>query len=85
MAEKMQVGSIFRWVIGYERSAGPVRRVSQIVFRDLPAISQGDLSAEQDLGQPSRHGLRGVIGPAQANLPPGPEQFEVTLLGPGLW
>ena len=24
-----------------------------------------------------------MIGPAQANLPPGPEQFEVTLLGPG--
>lgn len=46
-AEKMQVGSIFRWVIGYERAAGPVRRVSQIVFRDLPAVSQGDLSASR--------------------------------------
>lgn len=44
-AEKIRVGSIFRWVIGYERAAGPVRRVSQIVFRDLPAISAGDLSA----------------------------------------
>ena len=46
-AGKMQVGSIFRWVIGYERAAGPVRRVSQIVFRDLPAVSQGDLSASR--------------------------------------
>ena len=46
-AEKMQVGSIFRWVIGYERAAGPVRRVSQIVFRDLPVVSQGDLSASR--------------------------------------
>ena len=46
-AEKMQVGSIFRWVIGYERAAGPVRRVSQIVFRDLPAISEGDLAASR--------------------------------------
>lgn len=37
-------GSIFRWVIGYERSAsGTKRRVSQIVFRDLPAITKQDM------------------------------------------
>ena len=37
------VGSIFRWVIGYERSpAGTKKRVSQIVFRDLPRISERD-------------------------------------------
>ena len=41
---KMRVGSIFRWVIGYERSpAGTKKRVSQIVFRDLPAITSSDL------------------------------------------
>ena len=41
---KMRPGSIFRWVIGYERSvAGTKRRVSQIVFRDLPAITKTDL------------------------------------------
>ena len=35
---KMRVGSIFRWVIGYERTRGGTkRRVSQMVFRDLPA------------------------------------------------
>ena len=41
---KMKPGSIFRWVIGYERTvAGTKRRVSQIVFRDLPAITRIDL------------------------------------------
>ena len=41
---KMRPGSIFRWVIGYERTvAGTKRRVSQIVFRDLPAITRRDL------------------------------------------
>ena len=41
---RMRTGSIFRWVIGYERSiAGTKKRVSQIVFRDLPAITEADL------------------------------------------
>lgn len=41
---RMCVGSIFRWVIGYERSsAGTKKRVSQIVLRDLPAITESDL------------------------------------------
>ncbi|MDE2927216.1 MAG: hypothetical protein OXT71_12525 [Acidobacteriota bacterium] len=41
---KMRPGSLFRWVIGYERTvAGTKRRVSQIVFRDLPAITKMDL------------------------------------------
>lgn len=43
-AHKVGPGSIFRWVIGYERSAaGTKKRVSQIVFRDLPAITGTDL------------------------------------------
>ena len=43
-AARMREGSIFRWVIGYERSAaGTKKRVSQIVFRDLPAITETDL------------------------------------------
>ena len=42
-AAKMQVGSIFRWVIGYERTAGTKKRVSYIVFRDLPVITKADL------------------------------------------
>ena len=41
---KIRPGSVFRWVIGYERSvAGTRRRVSQIVFRDLPEITATDL------------------------------------------
>ena len=41
---KMSPGSIFRWVIGYERSpSGTKKRVSQIVFRDLPAITKTDI------------------------------------------
>ena len=43
---KIQIGSIFRWVIGYERSsAGTKKRVSQIVLRDLPAVTKTDLQA----------------------------------------
>ena len=42
-AAKLQVGSIFRWVIGYERTAGAKKSVSYIVFRDLPAITKTDL------------------------------------------
>ena len=39
----VRVGSIFRWVIGYERSpAGTKKRVSQIVFRDLPRMTERD-------------------------------------------
>ena len=39
----LRPGSIFRWVIGYERSvAGSKRRVSEIVFRDVHEINDGD-------------------------------------------
>ena len=41
---RIRPGSVFRWVIGYERSvAGTRRRVSQIVFRDLPEITETDV------------------------------------------
>ena len=43
-AARMKKGSIFRWVIGYEVAENrPKKRVSQIVFRDLPAVTQSDL------------------------------------------
>lgn len=42
--QRMEPGSIFRWVIGYQRSVGGTRqRVSQIVFLDLPSITDRDL------------------------------------------
>ena len=43
-AARITAGSVFRWVIGYERSpAGTKKRVSQIVLRDLPAMTEADL------------------------------------------
>ena len=45
-AAKMQIGSIFRWVIGFKRLAlGQKERTSLIVFRDLPAMSRSDEQA----------------------------------------
>ncbi|MDO9426038.1 MAG: hypothetical protein Q7T93_04335 [Methylobacterium sp.] len=41
----LRVGAIFRWVIGYQRSAGGnKRRVSQVVFRKMPAWTKRDIS-----------------------------------------
>ena len=41
--KRIRIGSIFRWVIGYERSpAGIKKRVSHIVLRDLPGITVDD-------------------------------------------
>ena len=48
-AAKICVGSVFRWAIGYERSvSGTKRRVSHIVFRDLPAFTKSDLQAADE-------------------------------------
>ena len=39
----VDVGSIFRWVIGYERSPDRTKkRVSRIVFRDRPRMAERD-------------------------------------------
>ena len=48
---RMHTGSIFRWVIGYERApSGSKRRVSQIVFRNLPAIHQERFAGGRGVG-----------------------------------
>ena len=40
----MDVGSIFRWVIGYERASRGIRKlVSRIVIRDLPRMTEREL------------------------------------------
>ena len=45
-------GKHFRWVIGYERSpAGTKKRVSQIVFRDLPVVTRSDLAHSEAWAQ----------------------------------
>jgi hypothetical protein len=42
--QKMRLGSIFRWSIGYQRTpSGTKMRVSNIVFRDLPRWTQKDI------------------------------------------
>lgn len=47
--ERLTEGSVFRWVIGYESSPGGTRkRVSQIVFRDLPVVTRSDVRAGRD-------------------------------------
>ena len=47
--QRMEPGSIFRWVIGYERSVGGTRkRVSQIVFLDLPPITDRDMARARE-------------------------------------
>ncbi len=56
--EKMHVGSIFRWVIGYEHSvSGTRKRVSQIVFRDLPIVTENDLKEGDARAQEIVHSL----------------------------
>ena len=43
--KRLRLGSIFRWGIGYEHSAsGTKRRVSQIVFQDLPVMTTQDIA-----------------------------------------
>ena len=47
--KRLRLGSIFRWVIGYERSvSGTKRRVSQIVFRDLPVVTKQDIAEGEE-------------------------------------
>ena len=56
---RMGVGSIFRWVIGYERSpTGTKKRVSQIVFRDLPVITPSDLRGGEAWAQEMARSLQ---------------------------
>ncbi len=48
-SKRLRVGGVFRWVIGYERTIGGARRrVSQIVFRDLPAVTKSDLRDSEE-------------------------------------
>ena len=54
-AVTLRVGAIFRWVIGYERSpSGTKKRVSQIVFRDLPRITDRDLQQGKEWARETR-------------------------------
>ena len=47
--KRLRLGSIFRWVIGYERSAsGTKQRVSRIVFRELPVVTKRDIAEAEE-------------------------------------
>lgn len=47
----MRVGSIFRWVIGYEKTVGGrCRNVSRIVFLDPPRLTERDLERGTRVG-----------------------------------
>ena len=57
-AANMEIGSIFRWVIGYEFSPGQTRKsVSRIVFRDLPKMTEDDLRASREWAHKIARGL----------------------------
>jgi hypothetical protein len=44
----LRVGCIFRWTIGYERTpAGQRKRVSRIIFRQLPQWTEAELRASK--------------------------------------
>jgi hypothetical protein len=43
----LREGAIFRWSIGYQKQHGTKKRVSQIVFRRLPAWTRSDFEASK--------------------------------------
>jgi hypothetical protein len=52
---ELRVGAIFRWTIGYETApSGQQRRVSQLVFRQLPRWTQAEIDHANQLGA-ARH------------------------------
>lgn len=60
-ADDMEIGSVFLWVIGHERSpAGTSRRVSRLVFRDLPRVTGGTIAPRKSPPRPC--GFRTGIG-----------------------
>lgn len=47
--QRLLVGSIFRWVIGYETDAGGTKkRVSRVVLRNLPVITAHDVARGEE-------------------------------------
>ena len=70
-AANLTIGGIFRWVIGYERSPeGTRKRVSQIVFRDPPRMTEGDLQAGRQWARGMARALRTYGGDLRRRLPP---------------
>ncbi len=58
--ERLYMGSIFRWSIGYEcSSSGTKRRVSHIVFRDMPVLSKQDMVAGEKWAEEVLQNMQG--------------------------
>ena len=58
-AATLRAGAIFRWVIGYERSpSGTKKRVSQIVFRDLPRMTERDMEQGREWARQTRRAFK---------------------------
>ena len=48
--DELKIGSLFNWLVGYERSiTGTKKRVSMIVFRNLPADTRSELNPSSSL------------------------------------
>ena len=58
-AARLLPGTIFRWVIGYERlHSGTKKRVSQIVIRDLPRITERNLQQGREWARETRRAFK---------------------------
>lgn len=56
---RLRLGSVFRWTIGYERTpAGQRKRVSRIIFRQLPQWTEQELRASKDAAATVRAKIR---------------------------
>jgi len=54
--ELLEMGAVFRWIIGYQRAKGGTkRRVSQVTFRRLPAWTRKDLMQAKETAAELSH------------------------------
>ena len=77
----LRPGAVFRWTIGYLVSqTGGKKRVSQVVFRQLPQWTKRDLDQADKRGQGNRRS--NYLGMISSN-PPEAGELEITLIDPG--
>ncbi len=58
-ATMLREGGIFRWVIGYQLDpSGTKKRVSQIVFRDLPRLTERDMQQRREWARETIQALK---------------------------
>jgi hypothetical protein len=59
---RMRIGSIFRWVVGYQKHGETQRRFAEIVLRELPQWREADLRRAKDQGATLASRLRVLDG-----------------------